>query len=701
MKTTWKSSIHKHPIFQYSPAGHDQVPNSNILAIHGSEFFVACGNIVRYSNIAASEDYVELDIPSLDFTITSLLLNNSRSLLVINGRSKVIAVFVPRGPSLTQRTLRTQCVGETDHAHSIIRQVSIHPNCSSDNSIVVLTADSYLRLYDFNLSFQEAESTVDLLSMQKRKSLAGHYIGDTAETEASAFCFGSGGDGWTVFTTFVLMQNGDIYAICPFLPCNCHLTTKEIDSFEAHAAAEPGTQNAATLIKLRQAIDNGTRSTLGVSFVRPIRLPPSSVSGPVLFCPAPLEFTKVETIANSICFVPSQPLNVLAVASEGKVDVCTVTDSMLKSKLENLEISVHESIALPATHDLQLRNFSSDSSFYVSHNNGLHEVEMKFWLQDMQAAFESGSSDRLQDSACEGISSSVTVVLDSEKSPVIGWDMLEDDFEKSLVLIRTPFDVHLVSLGPEPIMQEDDSREEEPVIDTSEDTPVPVRFQSLLSGPFYKPRQLPRSPQVVVPSSLAHKNIKANVESVKFLARHATQTQKDIETLMDSFIAMHRRLALQQKEHKRQMEKVKSLELSVEKLENRDIDRLAAVEQMQKTLERRCTKLLQDLMNDHSPKLSDSEKRYFEELKRIEKHIMGVRGLMSKLAAAKVQYTKVTESLPTLENGAVGAGSTESPLRTTQISKLKAQLDCNDEVLQRSRAKLDRLNRLCQVPDSA
>jgi len=41
--------------------------------------------------------------------------------------------------------------------------------------------------------------------------------------ETVSFTFGSGED-WEIFTTYVLMKNGDVYAICPFLPSKRYFT---------------------------------------------------------------------------------------------------------------------------------------------------------------------------------------------------------------------------------------------------------------------------------------------------------------------------------------------------------------------------------------------------------------------------------------------------------------------------------------------
>lgn len=693
MSTSWKKDLPHHSIFQHKPT--KPTHNCDLLAIHGSEIFIACDSIVRYADVARSADYVELDVPGADFPIIALKLNRSRSLLMISGQDKVVAVFIPRGSSLTKRSLKSHVVGELNHRDTQVQQVSVHPNCSADSSVLILTADAYLRLYDFNLSFEEAETTIDLLPSQVRESLSRHHIGDTAEVDASSFCFGSGGDGWTAYTVFVLMRNGDVYSVCPLVPSNCHATLKEINNFDAYARREPGTQAAAAFIRISQAIENGTRSTLGVSFVRPVRLQPPSVCGPLLFCPAPLEFASHDVQMTSICFLPSQPINVLAIASDGKVDVCTVSDPIQPGNSGSLEINVHESITLPGIKEINLKNHGTDTALYVMHNNGLHEVEMKLWLKDLADAFASESDERLRDSASEGISSLVTVMLDSALSPLIGCDRLEDDLETSLVLIRASFDVHVIPVGQELTVE---GLGEKPVSDiemetTTESAAEIPQYLSLLESPSYKPRQLPRRPQIVIPHNISHKNLKADVETLRFLVHFATQMRKDMENLMNSFIEMHRRFQLQQKEYQRQTEKVEALTKLVETLEGEDSSRLEAALRRQAGLEKKCARLVQSLMHNDAPKLSDAEKRYLEELNRIEKHALAPKGLLSRIISAKAQLAKVQESLPTLEHDTADKGIRDSPLRTTQISRLRSQIDCNEEVLRKSRARLEHVSK--------
>ena len=57
-------------------------------------------------------------------------------------------------------------------------------------------------------------------SYGKGASSARHAFGDVDEgaDTAVSFCCGEGEGDWSPFTLYCLMQNGDIYCVCPYLP---------------------------------------------------------------------------------------------------------------------------------------------------------------------------------------------------------------------------------------------------------------------------------------------------------------------------------------------------------------------------------------------------------------------------------------------------------------------------------------------------
>lgn len=703
MSTEWLQSIRDHPIFRDLHSSHATTsrPDRSVLAVHESEIFLASNDTVRYADINKGQDYIELDIPLVEFPICSLLLNKSRSLLVVVGTKNVVVSFLPRVPSQMGRRLKSHVVGGSNHGSTTIRQVTIHPYCSSDSALVILTQDSYLRLYDLTLSFEKPETTIDILPPDLRRSISRHFLGDAAEVESSSFSFGKGGDGWSTFSVFVLMRNGDVYVVCPVLPANCHISSSDLEPFETHAATEAGSPSVVAYSRLLQAIDRGTRTSSGIAFARPARLLDPVVLGPILFSPAPLEFTNSDSEASSICFLPLQPLNVLAIASSEKVDICVLAEPIMPSLQKGLTVSVHESISLPGLTGIRIKTLDTedDTTTYICHNDGIFEIRMKQWVEEIRAAFESDDPSSVVEAASDSLPSQVVNMLDCRGSAIIGYDIVQDDLQKAILAVRDSYDVHAFPLSLGSITSKLESLLSESDSDVGEAQEIPSqapRYHSLLSAPAYKPPQIPKGPQIVVPNGIANKHVKPDVDTLEFLAKFATQHRNSMQSLMGAFVSMHRRLALQQKEYERQKAKVKALAKSVSDSSPSASGRLERVQNLQSDLESRCAKLVQDLMNNHSPKLSDSEKRYFEELKRIEKHVLGQRGLLKRLESATTQMDALKTSLPSADQVENRFDSTpaNSPLRTKEVGKIRSQIDYNEEIMGKAKTRLERLIRL-------
>lgn len=66
--------------------------------------------------------------------------------------------------------------------------------------------------------------SISFFSEQKLRS--GFSAEDPAAREAVSYSIGQGSGDWSPMTLYAGMRNGDIYAICPFLPVNaCVLFT--------------------------------------------------------------------------------------------------------------------------------------------------------------------------------------------------------------------------------------------------------------------------------------------------------------------------------------------------------------------------------------------------------------------------------------------------------------------------------------------
>ncbi|CCG85141.1 Nucleoporin Nup82 [Taphrina deformans PYCC 5710] len=699
--STWHKQITKHRLFEHLSKPDSQIVHPSLLAVSGAEIFLATASHVRYTDASCMRDYIELDIDGMDFEITTLTLNRTRSLLIIAGESKVLAIFLPRVLRQLQRRLKAYVIG--DYSKGTVVQAEIHPYCSADTSVVILSSDGYLRLYEFNISFESPELVVDLLGESIRRTKSLYSLGDVGDMLPTRFCFGTDGDGWTAFTVFTLFNNGDVIAVCPLLPRTCLITDDHAKLFATHIA-DGGQQCSALATKIVQAIDRGDRGPLGVTFLRPTKLFAPTVLAPLLFAPAPLEFSKVEVAATGICFLPTQPLNVLSVACDGKVDVCAMAQSITPNPKEAVQVTVHESIVLPGTLGPRLlqNTFSAtNSSFFILHNNGAHEVETKHWLNDIAQSFESQSDQQIRDAAREDISSEVTVLLDSQKLGLLGCATLENDLEYFLLGLSSDTSAQLLPLNdPSVLLPLEETTAHKSEKDTTSDSLIPS-YQSLLTTPAYRPQNTAHGAKIVVPPGISHKQIKSDVETLQFMAKFVLQARKELEALMSNYIAMHRRLAVQNKEFSRQQKKVDSIKLSQDNFDSTLPSRIEQVKIRQDNLEKRLARISQELIDKHSPRLSDAERRYFQELDRVRVSLSGTRGLIARATIAENQFKQLrplinaTNKKDTLEDSVTGPR--ESPLRTTQLTSIKDRIQCNEDVLSKTKSKIERLSRLAAI----
>jgi len=115
--------------------------------------------------------------------------------------------------------------------------VKWHPFGFRGAALCVLTQDAVLREYDLSGDVYEPVNTLDFsestlvkpshLKSPARSSMSTFsnlhsasmtLADDDEDFEATALCFGSGEGDWGPLTAYCLMNNGSIYAVCPYLP---------------------------------------------------------------------------------------------------------------------------------------------------------------------------------------------------------------------------------------------------------------------------------------------------------------------------------------------------------------------------------------------------------------------------------------------------------------------------------------------------
>lgn len=172
--------------------------------------------------------------------------------------------------------LRTFQLGPTAH---VLEQAAViallwHPLGSLGSCLVTVAADACVRLWELNPdsrhSFDEPALALDLKKLANaastgedlRASVYGTSKGfspDSVEMEVAAAGFGGVGcpeeHGWSPMTLWVAMTEGDIYALCPFLPSKWQPAKSTITSLLTDVVAK-----AAILDDDEDAADSDRRN---------------------------------------------------------------------------------------------------------------------------------------------------------------------------------------------------------------------------------------------------------------------------------------------------------------------------------------------------------------------------------------------------------------------------------------------------------
>lgn len=130
-------------------------------------------------------------------------------------------------------------VGPSSHVvdESPVASALWHPLGVQGNCLVTITLDAVARVWELDRdnrwSFNEPTLAVDMKKLANASSSTEGFSpskygankgfsADSFEMEVASACFGGTGAenevGWSSMTLWIAMQEGDIYALCPFLP---------------------------------------------------------------------------------------------------------------------------------------------------------------------------------------------------------------------------------------------------------------------------------------------------------------------------------------------------------------------------------------------------------------------------------------------------------------------------------------------------
>ena len=150
--------------------------------------------------------------------------------------------------------LKTWTIGPATHvlSQSPITCALWHPCGVSGKCLVTITADAVVRIWELDTknrwSFDSPSLAVDLKKLAQgtfdeddfepcRIGRNRGFSSDMAGMEVASACFGGTGSGeessWSAMTLWIVMKDGDVYALCPLLPAQWQTSTTSIPFLSA------------------------------------------------------------------------------------------------------------------------------------------------------------------------------------------------------------------------------------------------------------------------------------------------------------------------------------------------------------------------------------------------------------------------------------------------------------------------------------
>ncbi|KAI5781217.1 hypothetical protein EDC01DRAFT_779068 [Geopyxis carbonaria] len=441
------------------PSTTGELTPSRLIATRGAELFfgrgneVRCGDLqdlkARHPQLAGAASTVghhahrRLHLPELDWEIRALEVSGDGLYLAVAGETEVAVIVLPgegfikrdgrpgrEGPLVVPHYRR---VGRSCHNVDVgarVVRLLWHPLGVEGAALMVLTADGYLRSYEFLMgsepSFELPESTFDLVAMRGGKRQGG-YTADGDEMVPASMCFADGPEGWRPFTLYILMRGGDIYGLSPVVPSRWNTTAQHIQQLTVDITADLEDADETISQDMRTALRQQIKwindvlnqrnqmdaaydalATPKTCLTRPSNVGPTpALQGPFLFRPAPDEFDIDDCYAACDLFhIEVDTAGILGVIhSHGKLDLCIEPDA-LPAKWEGKLRRPTPTAELPVisgfqTLDLNIRDPRERNSentnwpvfvrdvhsahiLFVQHAAGVAVFSMQPWIPTLQ-----------------------------------------------------------------------------------------------------------------------------------------------------------------------------------------------------------------------------------------------------------------------------------------------------------------------------
>ncbi|EPS40295.1 hypothetical protein H072_5906 [Dactylellina haptotyla CBS 200.50] len=468
--------------------------------LRDTELFIAHGQEIRCADLkdlkTASEKgeqitggaYQSLELPNLDFDISQIIKSADGETMIVVGEYDVGIALLP-APGVVAPGARSKIA---------LKYYKLGPDSSSKEKSKILRAIFHplgarpVYEVEFNKegSFVEPSEAFDLKHMLGIERSSSYLIDDV---EPVSMCFGGVGSIWSIFTLYILMRNGEIYSICPFLPSKWMLDSDFMEELkyelqinqEIRDSADstiPGLEkhNAkqicfwiheiSRLIRVQSlSMKNPEIEDEPAGFILPKPSLPEFeaplLQGPYLLQPAPEEVLDETVFASDIARIGAAQYAVIAVAwSTGKVDLLLEFDGVaprwhsnsLKYKKFNDRapypvISGYESIniALPEATETSSAvhpSFTVDINFpytlLLNHGSGVELLNLEDWMGNLSKVMDQEDDEGVIEEAL--FRSERTAVLhaigaprNGGSNPVLGSSLVYDAYLGYVLIAAT------------------------------------------------------------------------------------------------------------------------------------------------------------------------------------------------------------------------------------------------------------------------
>jgi len=288
---------------------------------------------------------------------------------------------------------------------------------------------------------------------------------------------------------------------------------------------------------------------------------------------------------------------------------------------------------------------------YLYHAFGVHSLNTSSWLQALASSMREGIETQVEKLVDDSIGTEVTCLLNTilpEKwasQPVIGICLPSDVYlTYCLFAVTSVSNVHVFELPlrikEDPLLEGQQSSGNLPSLPPSVMNSVSALeakdlslVSLLVKEPYHTPALISGSSfetlrKLALSSSASNRELQITSEVLREFATIVHRFQSHIRDIYLCIHKLQERLMLQDGEFQRQQNKYMEIVALAERLKGEEHSKLQrrfeqAINE-QKRLLKRSDKVLQELMDNSSPVLTEHEKRWFAELKRMKDEVVGV-----------------------------------------------------------------------------